>query len=171
MDEFLDMLAACTRRFPRVPLMVLSNGLNLAEIETAKSIARARSGLITFGIPLYSDIDDIHDEITGVPDSFYRTIKGIQNLALVGIPVEIRHVIIRGNCDRLTNFAEFVYRNFPFVVHVAYMGCEMTGFAQKNADRVWIDPAEYSERLGDAVRCLERRSTSPLTGTDPVVLS
>jgi His-Xaa-Ser system radical SAM maturase HxsC len=156
-EEFLDLLASCTRRFPRVPLAVLSNGIRLADLEVAKEIARVRNRFITFCIPLYSDIDDIHDEITGVQDSFYRTIRGIQNLALLRIPIEIRHVIMQRNCDRLVNFAEFVYRNFPFVVHVAYMGCEMTGLARTNADRVWIDPSDYASNLEEAVRSLERR--------------
>lgn len=156
-DEFLEILAICNQRFPTVPLTILSNGIRLGDLETAKAIARVRNKLIKFCVPLYSDIDDIHDMITGTKNSFYQTIRGIQNLALLKVPTEIRYVITRMNFGRLSNFADFVYRNLPFVVHVAYMGCEMTGLARENADRVWVDPAEYSVGLSDAVRLLEKR--------------
>jgi hypothetical protein len=54
--------------------------------------------------------------------------------------------------------AEFIYRNFPFVVHVAFMGMECTGLASTNLDQVWIDPTEYASELKDGVLHLNRRA-------------
>ena len=156
MNEFIEILGRCNKKFPNTSVFVLSNGIKLADFNTAKLVATARNVNICYCIPLYSDIDDIHDKITGSPNSFYLTAKGLQNLALLGISVEVRHVITRMNCGRLPNFSEFVYRNFPFVSHVALMGMEMTGLAAQNADDVWVDPSEYRGALAKAVRVLER---------------
>jgi hypothetical protein len=59
---------------------------------------------------------------------------------------------------RLPQFAEFIYHNFPFVIHVALMGMETTGLALKNLKELWIDPAEYISELRKAVKCLHRRN-------------
>lgn len=155
-NEFLEILSICNQRFPKSQVTVLTNGIKLAEFDTAKRLAACRSKFICYCIPLYSDIDDIHDRITGVQNSFYLTARGLQNLALLGIPIEVRHVITRMNYDRLPNFTEFVYKNFPFASHVALMGQEMTGLAEKNAAIVWVDPIEYQGALAEAVHVLER---------------
>ena len=54
--------------------------------------------------------------------------------------------------------AEFIFRNFPFVVHVAFMGLECTGLASTNLDQVWIDPTAYAMELRTAVLHLSRRA-------------
>ncbi len=48
--------------------------------------------------------------------------------------------------------ATFVYRNLPFVSHVALMGMEYHGNAQTNYDLVSIDPIEYKNELYKAVK-------------------
>ena len=95
----------------------------------------------------------------GIPGSFQQTVRGLHNLALFRQRVEIRVVIFRNNYQRLPSMAEFIYRNFPFVVHVAFMGMECTGLAGTNLDQVWIDPTEYATGLKNAVLHLNRRAT------------
>ena len=60
--------------------------------------------------------------------------------------------------NRLTQYAEFIYRNLPFVINVAFMGMETTGFAEKNINLLWVDPFEYRHKLADAVKYLLRRN-------------
>lgn len=94
----------------------------------------------------------------GIPGSFRQTVKGLHNLALFRQRVEIRIVMFRKNYQRLPSMAEFIYRNFPFVVHVAFMGMECTGLASTNLDQLWIDPTEYALELKAAVLHLYRRA-------------
>lgn len=58
----------------------------------------------------------------------------------------------------MPQFSEFVYRNLPFVVHVAFMGMETIGLAEKNIEAVWIEPSEYMENLAKAVAHLNQRN-------------
>src|SRR5260370_18677020 len=48
-------------------------------------------------------------------------------------------------------------RNFPFVVHVALMGLEPTGYTPRNKEQLWIDPVDYQDKLEAAVEILATR--------------
>jgi hypothetical protein len=52
---------------------------------------------------------------------------------------------------------EYIYRNLPFVVHVALMGLEPTGYTPYHRDKLWLDPYEYQDRIADAVEYLSVR--------------
>jgi hypothetical protein len=82
---------------------------------------------------------------------------GLHQLARHNVPVEIRVVLHRLTIPRLARLAEYVYRNFPFVVHVALMGLEPTGYTPRNKEILWIDPVEYQEELEEAVEFLATR--------------
>jgi hypothetical protein len=53
--------------------------------------------------------------------------------------------------------AEYIYRNLPFVEHVALMGLENIGFAVANIRNLWIDPFDYQGELVSAVEFLSIR--------------
>ena len=73
------------------------------------------------------------------------------------IPLEIRVVLHAQTYKRLPQLAEFIYRNFPFVNHVALMGLEMFGYTNLNIDRLWIDPVDYQPELMKATLSLAER--------------
>lgn len=155
-EGFKDLINSCRVSLPKTALIVLTNGTKLKDLEFVKQITMINHPGLTFAIPLYSDIDTIHDKIVGVPGSFYDAIKGFRNLALFRHFVEIRIVVSAMNYDRLPNLAEFIYRNFPFSTHIAIMGLEICGNARKNYKEVWVDPFDYTTQLKEAVRILNR---------------
>ena len=155
-EGLLDLIQECKNHLPRTALAILTNGLKLAEIDFVRKIAGVNHPFLTFAIPLYSDNDAIHDMTVGVPGSFYKTIKGLHNLALFRYRVEIRTVIHALNNDRILQLSEFIYRNFPFTSHIALMALEMTGIAKVNAEKLWIDPYDYTTELAKAVQYLHR---------------
>jgi len=53
--------------------------------------------------------------------------------------------------------AEYIYRNFPFVSHIAFMGLETTGLAWKNVEEIWIEPEVYADQLRSAILHLKQR--------------
>ncbi len=146
-DGLLDVIAACKGVLPRTALHVLSNGRRFWYPRYSKKLAAVGHPDLIMGIPVYSDIDSVHDYVVQAKGAFDETIIGLQNLARYEVPVEIRVVIQRHTAPRLPQLAEFIYRNLTFAAHVAFMGLEITGFAKPNLDQLWIDPEDYSEGL------------------------
>lgn len=153
----VDMLLACKKRVPKASVTLLTNGRTLKDLDLVKRLVDVGHPDLCICIPLYADNDKEHDRIMGAKGSFYETVKGITNLALFRQRIEIRNVIHALTYERLSQYADFIYRNFPFLVHVALMGMETTGLALKNLEKLWIDPTEYMSQLKSAVMELHRR--------------
>jgi len=152
------VLRVCKESFRAATISLLTNGKRFEDLEFTRTFAEIDHPGLVYCISLYSDTDTEHDRIVGIPGSFRQTVKGLHNLALFYQRVEIRTVIFRNNYQRLPSMSEFIYRNFPFVVHVAFMGMECTGLVSANLDQVWIDPNEYASELKAAVLHLNRRA-------------
>jgi len=156
-DKLLDIISACKQKLPRTALTLLTNGMRFEDKEYARKISLIRHPDLVIDIPLYADTDTEHDAIIGAK-GFYKTIKGLYNLALFEQKTGIRIVIHKMTYKRLPQLAEFIYRNFPFVFHVAFMQMETTGLASKNIDQLWIDPYDYNDQLKRAVDFLFNRN-------------
>ena len=87
--------------------------------------------------------------------AFFETMKGLHNLGLLGYEIELRVIIIKDNYKRLSQIAEYITLNLPFVSQVSFMGLEITGYADRNYQRVWVEPIDFSPYLTDAIRHLE----------------
>lgn len=151
------LLRLCKKRFPSTLISLLTNGRKLSDMEIAKAIASVEHPGLTYCIALHSDVNRIHDHVVGATGGFVETVRGLHNLALLRQQVEVRVVLMRDNYLRLPELAEFIYRNFPFVGHIAFMGMETTGLACNNIEEIWIDPVDYSEQLTRAVHHLRQR--------------
>ena len=158
--DLIKLISACKKRLPKAPLSLLTNGRRFCNLDFVKQLIEVGHPDLLICIPLYADNDKEHDRIVGAKGSFYETLKGIKNLALFRQKIEIRNVIHALTYRRLPRFAEFIYHNFPFVIHVALMGMETTGLALKNLKALWIDPIDYMTELKSAVRYLHRREMS-----------
>jgi His-Xaa-Ser system radical SAM maturase HxsC len=160
-DDLLRIVAKAKERLPRTALHILSNGRLFYYGSFARRLAGIEHPDVMLGIPLYSDLDHVHDFVVQARGAFDETVIGLQNLGRYGVPVEIRVVIHRYTVDRLPQLAEFIYRNFTFAAHVALMGLEPMGFAVPNLEQLWIDPWEYRAELRDATLSLAARGMKP----------
>jgi MoaA/NifB/PqqE/SkfB family radical SAM enzyme len=86
--------------------------------------------------------------------AFDQTIQGLYNAARYGLRIEVRVVLHKQTIPGLLDLMDYIYRNLPFVDHVALMGLENTGFAIANAEELWIDPLDYQFELASAVDLL-----------------
>jgi len=154
-DRFIDLLWATKNYLPNTRLDVLTNGRLLSYLQYAQKIADVKHPELVLCVPLYSDVDTLHDFVVQAKGAFDQTTRGIMNLARVGIATEIRVVLHKQTYARLPQLAEFIARNFPFVAHVALMGLEMTGFTKANLEALWIDPVDYRAELSEAVEILD----------------
>ena len=155
-DRFLELVRIIKNYLPNTSLHVLTNGRSFADAKLAEAVARIGHPDLMFGIPLYSDVSQIHDFVVQAQGAYDETIRGILNLKRHSQKVEIRVVIHRQTFARLPQLAEFICRNLQFVDHVALMGLEITGFTRANLNELWIDPLEYSDQLCEATETLSR---------------
>jgi len=155
-ENFLGILRIIRDKFPNSDLMVLTNGKTFSDYQFTKEYSASAPARTITCVSLHSDIEKIHDKIVNADGSFTRTVQGLYNLASMRMKIELRHVINRINADRLKEFSNFAYRNFPFCYHFALMGMEITGLATKNFEQIWIDPADYSIKLDEAAWQLHR---------------
>jgi len=153
-DDFLRLIAHCKQKLPQTVLHVLSNGRLFFYQDFAKALGAIEHPDLMMGIPLYSDVDSEHDYVVQAKGAFEETMLGLYNLDRFRVPIEIRVVIHRQTYQRLPQLAEFIARNLPFASHVALMGMEMFGFANRNIDELWIDPYEYQPELVEATESL-----------------
>jgi His-Xaa-Ser system radical SAM maturase HxsC len=157
LNRCIEIIKECKKRFPEASISILTNG-RLLSIDNALKLVSIGHRNLMFCIPIYADNSLIHDYITGCPGSFADTVNSIQNLAILKQKIELRIVVTKQNYRRLQNISEFIFRNFPFSVHIAFMGMEICGIAESNKDEVWIEPYEYIEDLCKAVRHLHQRN-------------
>ena len=156
-DHFLDLVRLAKSYLPETALHVLSNGRAFENRTFAKQLGLVKHHDLMLGIPIYSDVPEIHNYVVQAENALEGTIRGIINLNRFGVPVEIRVVLHKLTVDRLINLAEFVANNLPFVSHVTFMGLEMIGFARANKQLLWIEPDAYADQLMEAVLFLSKR--------------
>lgn len=151
---FFDLLKQLQQELPDTEIHCLSNGRSFAWNNMADSLGALHYDKLTLGIPLYSDYYQQHDYIVQAKDAFNQTIQGLYKLAKYGQRIEIRVVLQKQSISRLSKLAAFIYRNLPFVEHVAFMGLEYQGYTPHNIDHLWIDPVYYMDELREAVEYL-----------------
>ncbi len=154
-DQFLRLVAVCREHLPNTGIHLLSNGRMFSYLNFAEELAAIQHPDFVIGIPVYSDIAWRHEHVVQSPRSFDQTVRGILNLARVGLAVEIRVVLHRLTIERLPQLASYIARNFPFSINVALMGYEPIGFGRTNLNELWIDPVKYQAELVAAVRILD----------------
>jgi His-Xaa-Ser system radical SAM maturase HxsC len=154
---FFELLKLIKEQLPEAELHCLTNGRAFAWSSMVQKLASLDMKKLMLGIPLYSDYYQNHDFIVQAKDAFNQTLTGLYKLALHNQRIEIRVVLHKQSIPRLTKLANFIYRNLPFVEHVAFMGLEYQGYTPHNIDKLWIDPIEYMDALEEAVTTLSQK--------------
>lgn len=158
----MKVLSACNDFIPSASIHLLTNGRVLKDYNKAEALAEAGGKNLFVGVPLYSDVGDIHDGLVCSKGAFWDTIEALYNLERAGIFVELRTVITSYNYMRLPQWAEYVYRTMPFVGRVVFMGLEPIGLALENIDELWVDSVDYLPQLEQAIKILHRRDMGVL---------
>lgn len=148
------ILSKIATQLPNTSIHLLTNGRRFVEIDFAKQIAQVELQDLLIGIPFHSDFYKDHDFIAQEEGAYYDTLRGLYNLARFNQNIELRIVINQVNYKRLFQISEYVFRNLPFVSHVAFMALEYTGLVPKNNKKIWVDPFFYRNELEKAVLSL-----------------
>ena len=155
---------------PRTALHMLSNGRLFRRLGLASGLAAVRHPDLMVGIPLYSDVARHHDFVVQADGAYDETLRGLLNLARVGVRVELRAVIHRQSYRRLGALARFIACNLPFVSQTVFMGLEITGYTRSNLEALWIDPVDYQAELGEAVETLAAAKQRVMVYNHPLCL-
>ena len=153
-DLFFDMMTQIKEELPDTEIHLLTNGRTFAWHANAERLGEINNTRLMLGIPLYSDYYQQHDHIVQAQNAFSQTVLGLHNLARYNQRLEVRVVLHKLSVPRLVKLAKYIYKNLPFVEHVAFMGLEEIGYTPFNMDKLWVDPYEYAEDLGEAVSFL-----------------
>lgn len=149
--RLFDLLQYVHECLPHTLIHILTNGRSFADKNFAEKLSGCNYSNLLLGIPIHSDYSGDHDYITQIQGAYSETLKGLYNLAIVKIPIELRIVINKINYLRLPKISNFIYKNLPFVDYISFMGLEDTGYSVKNHSQVWIDPVLYQDQLEEAV--------------------
>tara|TARA_R110002020_G_scaffold218232_10_gene426054 strand:- start:483 stop:1634 length:1152 start_codon:yes stop_codon:yes gene_type:complete len=153
--RFVDLIALMKSELPMTDVHVLTNGRSFAWKNFVEALSLVENQKVVFGIPLYSDYYGIHDYIVQAKDAFDQTMLGLYNLERFNQRVEIRVVLHQQSFCRLPQLAKYIFRNLPFVEHIAFMGLEFVGYTIANRDILWIEPEDYMDQLEEAVLFLD----------------
>lgn len=151
---FFDLLGLIKEELPNTAVHCLTNGRSFAWRSMTARLAEVGCEHLTLGIPLYADYCHLHDYIVQAKGAYNQTMQGLYHLAEHGQQIELRVVLHKQTIPRLVKLAHFIYKNLPFVAHVAFMGLEYQGYTPFNIDKLWIDPVYYMAELGEAVEFL-----------------
>ena len=141
----LPELIECAKNAGFEKIELQSNAVLLGK-KTVQNLKKA--GLNHAFIALHSHKKEISEKLTGVKDSFEKTVSGIKNLLDAGIPTTVSHVITTMNHKELAEFAGFVEKNFQGINSIYF------GLARPNgrcAENAWLAP-----RLSDIEPFLEK---------------
>lgn len=150
-NKLLNLLRKISSKLSNTEIHLLTNARHFNDFHYTKEFSQIELFNSLIGIPFHSDYYKDHDLITQAKGSYNETLKGIYNLARFNQGIELRIVINRVNYMRLPQISEYIFRNMPFVNHIAFMALEYTGYVPKNSDQIWIDPVEYRHELEKAV--------------------
>ena len=159
-DNLFVLIKHIQKQLPKTAISILSNGVKFSDKDYAMKLAKCLHHDLQIDIPLFSDIAEEHNRIVGAK-TFYKTVQGLYNLALFHQRIGLRIVVHKQTYQRLPQFADYIYHNFPFVSQVAFMQMETIGLAKENINDLWIDPYDYNEQLREAVLLLADRGMKP----------
>lgn len=164
------VLAACKDKLSSTALHILSNGRPLSDRCWTATLAGIGHQSVLWSVPVFSDTGIRHDKVAGVGGAFNETLNGLYNLAESNQSVEVRVILQKPTLPRLRQTAYFIFRNLPFVRHVAFMGLEPMGYARGRWDELWTDPVDYRDDLVDAIYYLVNRGIATSVYNLPICI-
>lgn len=149
-QQLFGMIERVRTKRPDLAFHVLTNGQHF-EPDDAARLAKSAFDTVQWGIPLYSDQRDEHDELVGKPGAFEQLEDSFATLALGGASIELRTVVMTRNVARLPNLARHIARRLPFIATWSIMQLENIGYARRRWNELRFDHTQSFSAIGEAV--------------------
>ena len=157
-DDFIRIIQKIRKELPETTIRVLTNGRAYTNETFVKRLASVAGEYLVSEIPLYHSYYANHDYIVQSKNAFFETINGLYTCAKYNLRTDIRVVISKQNYNNLDDLMYFIYKNIPFVEHIALMGLEYIGFVMNNIEDIHISPLEYKKQVRAAIYTCKKYS-------------
>ena len=153
-ELFLEALRRVKEKFENTYVLMLTNGRSLSNKALSDAVALNRPAHFRVAIPIHGHTAELHDRITRVQGSFEQTKTGIKRMLARRIPVEIRIVVTKLNCEYTREISELILKEFPGIVCVNFIGLEPLGNCALNFKEVFLGYEESFQFCRSAVDLL-----------------
>jgi len=102
-------------------ISIITNGTNIGDDAYLNKILIAdKKRIVSFSISLHSHKENISEKLTGVKNTFKKTIAGIENALKNKFKITIYQVITSANYKYLFEFAKFLNQNYPKIKIITF---------------------------------------------------
>lgn len=139
--DFFALLWFLRRKAPKLPITLLTNGRKFADEKFLEKFSKIAIPPFCVAVSFHSCEKKIFDTITGISNSYYEVLKGIDNLfKYFKQEIEFRIVLHKLNIKSLGKTLVFLknryknYRNW----HITLIHYEIEGMALKNRKKIFL---------------------------------
>jgi|TARA_R110002033_G_scaffold165821_1_gene203877 His-Xaa-Ser system radical SAM maturase HxsC len=157
-SNFIKIVKKIRKELPNTYIRVLTNGRAYSNEKFVKAIADVARDYFISEIPIYSSFYAQHDYVVQSKNAFFETIEGFYNCSKHDLKTEVRVVLNKQTYKNLPELMYFIYKNIPFIDHIALMGMEYIGFTLNNIEEVHISPLKYEKELVNAIKICKEYS-------------
>ncbi len=148
-ENLFPFLVDIFKTRPDLKIHILSNAQHFKN-EDIKFLKILRDNVL-WGIPIYSHLPEIHDEIVGKNGAFEGLLNGLNILFQAGSQVELRTIILQQNYETFPQISNFISRHMPACETWAIMQLEDIGYAKMNWDHIFVDTSLKFSALSNAL--------------------
>ena len=106
---------------------------------------------VSWGVPVYSAVPDVHDRIVGKDGAFDLLENSLSHLALAGARIELRTVVLDDNYALLPDLARYLASRLRFTEAWSIMQLEHIGFARNRWASLFVDHRRDFSPVANAV--------------------
>jgi MoaA/NifB/PqqE/SkfB family radical SAM enzyme len=166
-------------RSKNLHISILSNSLKFASRNfLQKVIDITGTEHIEITTAIHSHLPEKHNRLTQMPNSFQKSLEGLDNIIDAGIRTLVKYNIIRYTYNELPEYTDWFYQRFPDQVAFLICNIDINGIALKNKDLIGVtfeESTPFLEKALDKVIEYRRQGrkrnvkvfTTPLCTIDP----
>jgi len=148
--EFAEFAAYLIEK--NIKIGLLSNSLKFASKRYLNLLLGITgTGMLEVTTAFHSHLPEKHNLLTGLPNSFEKSLQGILNVVEAGVKVSVKYNLINHTYIALPEYIDWVYRTFPDKVNLIICNIDLTGIALKNKELTAVSFADSAPLLEEAL--------------------
>ena len=152
--DLFAIIERLARTFPERDLVLVTNGRVFFYERACDALAAVRAQSLAVDVWIASMRREVHDQVTGVTDSFDQASRGVQQLVARGQRTRVRVLIGRHNIDHLHEIAACIPDRFPGIAAVVW---DVATCAAADGGDLGVRPDQVSSILESALNLLSQR--------------